>query len=215
MERQMSNKCFHKVYDKTIRALVSAIELRGPYPPGHHQRVADLAHAIAEEIGLSNDQLRGLYMASLTHDIGKTSVPLSILRQDPVQLSGIERELFRTHPKIAYDLLKEIDFPWPVAQIVLQHHESLDGSGYPEGLLGQDILVEARILTVANIVEVLTSHQPYRPALDVDEVTKEIVCKKGRLFDPDVVDACVQLFTEQRFQLSSHADTPSWVRRTS
>lgn len=211
----MDNKRLHEVYDKTIRALVSAIEIRGPYPSGHHQRVADLAYAIAEEIGLSNDRLRGLYMASLTHDIGKTSVPLSILRQDPAQLSGIEREILRTHPKIAYDLLKEIDFPWPVAQIVLQHHESLDGSGYPQGLLGQDILVEARILTVANVVETLTSHQPYRPALDIDEATKEIVCSKGRLFDPEVVDACVQLFAKERFQLSSHADASSWARWTS
>jgi len=211
----MDNKRLHDVYDKTIRALVSAIEIRGPYPPGHHQRVADLAHAIAEGIGLSNDQLEGLYMASLTHDIGKTSVPLPILCEDPAQLAGIERELFRTHPKIAYDLLKGIDFPYPVAQIVLQHHESLDGSGYPQGLLGQDILVEARILTVANVVETLTSHQPYRPALGIDEATKEIICNKGRLYDPEVVDACVQLFTEQRFQLSSHADASSWVRRTS
>ena len=211
----MSNKCLHEVYDKTIRALVSAIEIRGPYPLGHHQRVADLAHAIAEEIGLPNSQLEGLCVASLTHDIGKTSVPLSVLRQDPTQLSGFEREIFRTHPKTAYDLLKEIDFPWPVAQIVLQHHESLDGSGYPEGLLGQDILLEARILTVANVVETLTSHQPYRPALGIDEATKEIVCNKGRLFDPEVVDTCVQLFTEQRIQSSSHANTSSWVRRTS
>ncbi len=211
----MSNKRLHEVYDKAIRALVSAIEIRGPYPSGHHQRVADLAYAIAEEIGLSNDQLEGLYMASFTHDIGKTSVPLSILCEDPVQLAGIERELFRTHPKIAYDLLKEIDFPWPVAQIVLQHHESLDGSGYPQGFLGQDILVEARILAVANVVETLTSHQPYRPALGIDEATKEIVCNKGRLYDPEVVDACVRLFTEQRFQLSRHADASSWARWTS
>jgi HD-GYP domain-containing protein (c-di-GMP phosphodiesterase class II) len=156
----MGNKCLHEACDKTIKALVSAIGMRGPYPSGHHQRVADLTHAIGTVIGLPNSQLEGLCVASLTCDIGKTSVPLSVLRQDPAQLSRFEREIFRTHLKIAYGLLKEIDFPWPVAQIVLQHHESLDGSGYPEGLHGQDILVEARILTVANVVETLTSHQP-------------------------------------------------------
>ncbi len=176
-----------------IEALEAAIELRDPYTAGHQLRVAKLAVAIAEEMGIPADQISGLRYACLVHDIGKLAVPAEILSK-PSSLTDTEFALIKLHPQQAYDILKEIDFPWPVADIVLQHHERLDGSGYPQGLKGDEIMLEARILAVADIVEAISSHRPYRPALGIEVALSEIKEKRGTLYDPEVVDACVSVF---------------------
>ncbi len=176
-----------------IEALEAAIELRDPYTAGHQLRVAKLAVAIAEEMGIPAEQISGLRYACLVHDIGKLAVPAEILSK-PSSLTDTEFALIKLHPQQAYDILKEIDFPWPVADIVLQHHERLDGSGYPQGLKGEEIMLEARILAVADIVEAISSHRPYRPALGTEVALAEIKEKRGKLYDPNVVDACIAVF---------------------
>jgi len=173
----------------TIHALVLAVEMKDPYTAGHQRWVAGLACAIAREMSLSGEKIEGIRMAGLVHDIGKLSVPAEILSK-PSQLTGTEFDLLKAHPQVAYDILKAIDFPWPVAEIVLQHHERMDGSGYPQGLKGDDILFEARILAVADVVEAMLSHRPYRPALGIDKAMEEIRKNKGKLYDQDVVAAC-------------------------
>ncbi len=176
-----------------IEALGAAIELRDPYTAGHQQRVAELAVAIAEEMGLPADMVVGLHYACLVHDIGKLAVPAEILAK-PSALTDAEFTLIKFHPRQAYEILKEIDFPWPVADIVLQHHERLDGSGYPRGLKDGEIVLEARIIAVADVVEAMSSHRPYRPALGIETALAEIKAKRGKLYDPEVVDACVSVF---------------------
>jgi len=162
--------------------------------------VADLARAIATEMCLPGNQLDGLCIAASIHDIGKISVPAEILSM-PRKLTEIEMNLIKTHPQSGYDILKDIDFPWPVAQIVLQHHERLDGSGYPLGLKGSEILPEVRILAVADVVEAIVSHRPYRPALGLDLAIDEIANSRGILYDPDVVEACLKLLANNQYIL--------------
>jgi len=176
-----------------VKALESAIELRDPYTAGHQVRVAELATAIAKEMDLSPDRIHGIRYAALVHDIGKIAVPAEILSK-PTKLTRLEYSLIQAHPQQAYDILKGIEFPWPIADIVLQHHERMDGSGYPRGLKGDQILLEARILSVADVVEAMSSHRPYRAALGLDAALDEIRKNKGRLYDPDVVDACLVVF---------------------
>jgi len=184
----------------TMRSIVMTVELRDPYTAGHQLRVTALACAIARELGLSEDRIEGLRMAAIVHDIGKLSIPAEILSK-PGRLSEPEFELIKMHPQAGYDILnKTTDFPWPVAQIVLQHHERMDGSGYPAGIPGEDILLEARILGVADVVEAMSSHRPYRPALGVTKTLEEISEKSGILYDPQVVDACIRLFRERGFE---------------
>jgi len=183
----------------TIQAMVMTVEMRDAYTAGHQRRVTDLASAIARGLHLSGDEIDGIRMAGSIHDIGKIGVPAEILNK-PVRLADMEFELIKTHPAIGYNILKEIKFPWPVAKIVLQHHERIDGSGYPDGLSGDDILIEARILAVADVVEALASHRPYRPALGIDKALEEIREKRGTLYDQEVVDTCLKLFTEKRFK---------------
>jgi PAS domain S-box-containing protein len=183
----------------TVNTLASTIEMRDPYTAGHQRRVTLLACAIAEEMELTEDQFDGLRMAGLVHDLGKINVPAEILSK-PGLINDIEYSIIRYHPQIAYDILKTIELPWPVATIVLQHHERLDGSGYPQGLKGEDIILEARILAVADVVEAMASHRPYRPALGIKRALKEITKNRGILYDSAVVDACLKLFNEKKFR---------------
>jgi PAS domain S-box-containing protein/putative nucleotidyltransferase with HDIG domain len=191
----------HEALEGTIQAMALTIEIRDPYTAGHQRRVSKLSCAIAQDLGMSEFQVEGLRVAGDIHDIGKIYVPAEILSK-PGQITAIEYGIIKTHPQVGYDILKTIKFPWPVAQIVLQHHERLDGSGYPLGLVGDFILKEARILTVADIVEAMSSHRPYRPAQGIDKALAEVVQNKGRFYDTDAVDSCVRLFQENRFHFT-------------
>ncbi len=191
-------KSFQKLQgtlDVTIQAISMIVEARDPYTSGHQERVARLSCAIARKMGLSEERKTGIRMAALIHDIGKINVPAEILSK-PTRLNDIEFAMIRTHPQVGYNILKTIDFPFSVEQIVLQHHERMNGTGYPAGLLGGDILLEARILAVSDVVESMASHRPYRPALGVEAALTEITQNKGIAFDSGVVDACVQVFQE-------------------
>ncbi|GAG84051.1 unnamed protein product, partial [marine sediment metagenome] len=163
------------------------VETRDPYTAGHQLKVSELATAIAREMKLTVDRIEGIRIASLIHDIGKVSIPAEIL-SNPIKLNEIESSLIKDHSQIGYDILKTIDFPWPVAQIIIQHHEKLDGSGYPQGLKGNKILLEAKIIGVADVVEAMSSHRPYRPTLGIDKALEEISQNRGILYDPEVVD---------------------------
>lgn len=182
-----------------IETMALTIETRDPYTAGHQRRVSDLARQIATRMGLPEAEIESIRMAGIVHDLGKIYVPSEILNK-PGELQDIELNLIRTHPKIAYDILKNIDFPWPIAEIIYQHHEKLDGSGYPRGLKGKMIRIEARILTVADVVEAMASHRPYRPALGIDRACEEINHCKGKLYDPAVVDCCIKLFKEEGYK---------------
>ncbi|MBA4417315.1 MAG: hypothetical protein C0392_05330 [Syntrophus sp. (in: bacteria)] len=189
-----------KATGAVIDVIVSAVEMKDPYTAGHQKRVADLARAIATEMGLAQDQIEGIRMAGVIHDLGKISIPAEILSM-PRKLSNIEFKLIQTHPQAGYDIVKDIEFPWPIAQMVLQHHERMDGSGYPRALKDGEILLEAKILAVADVVEAVASHRPYRPAFGIDMALNEIEKNKGTLYDPDAVDACLRLFREKGFTL--------------
>ncbi|MFW5734496.1 MAG: HD domain-containing phosphohydrolase [Oceanidesulfovibrio sp.] len=182
-----------RTLEETVGALTLTTEKRDPYTAGHQQRVAMLAGAIARSMELEEDQEEGIRVASLLHDIGKIYIPAEILSK-PTMLTQIEMGLMKTHSEVGYDILKNVTFPWPVSRIVLQHHERLDGSGYPYGLVGDDILLEARIIMVADVVEAMSSHRPYRAALGVDRALDEIVKNKGVRYDAAVVDHCMHLF---------------------
>lgn len=184
--------------EKTIDSLASTIGMRDPYTAHHQRRVTKLTCAIAKEMNLSEDMIDGIRLASLVHDIGKMHVPAEILNK-PGKISDVEFDMIEIHCKAGYDILKEVDFPWPIAEMVLQHHERLDGSGYPSGLKGDDILRESRIIAVADVVEAMCSHRPYRPALGVDSALDEIVKERGTLYDSEVVDSCVSVFREKGF----------------
>jgi len=182
--------------EQTIEAIAATSEARDPYTAGHQRRVAQLATAIAQEMGLPDERIKGIRFGALIHDLGKIQIPAEILAK-PTQLSRIEFELIKQHPEAGYDILKTIDFPWPVAQMVLQHHERLDGSGYPQGLKGDAITLESRILTVADVVEAIATHRPYRPSLGIESALAEIEAKRGCWYDAQVVDACLRLFREK------------------
>ncbi len=205
-ERKKTEEELRKSFEKLrmamngiIQAMALTVETRDPYTAGHQQRVADLARAMAQEMDLAEDQVDALRMAGTVHDLGKIGIPAEILSK-PVELSDIELKLIMNHPQISYNILKDIDFPWPVAQIVLQHHERINGSGYPLGLSGDDILLEARILTVADVVEAIASHRPYRPAHGIDIALEEIAINKGILYDQNAVNACLRLFNEKGYK---------------
>jgi response regulator RpfG family c-di-GMP phosphodiesterase len=189
------------VMDGTIRAMALAVEMRDPYTSGHQHRVAELGQAIAEEINLSAESIEGVYMAASIHDIGKISLPAEILSK-PIKLTEIELKMIQAHSKVGYDILKGIDFPWPIAQTVLQHHERIDGSGYPHGLGENEILIEARIVGVCDVVETMASHRPYRPAMGLDKALGEVSTNKGKLYDEQAVNACLKLFNERGFRFS-------------
>lgn len=191
--------------EDTITAVSRLIEIRDPYTAGHQKRVFELSLAIAEKLGLSTQQKKGLNIASLVHDIGKVSVPSEILSK-PGKLSRTEFSIIKGHPETGYSILKDIDFSWPVADIIRQHHERLDGSGYPASLKGDEILLEARIIAVADTVEAMSSHRPYRPALGIDQALEVIQAGGGSLFDPCVVDVCVSLFSDGIFAWSENKE---------
>lgn len=182
----------------TIQALALTVERRDPYTAGHQQRVKAIATAIAEQMELDEDAIEGLQMAALIHDIGKIAIPAGILSK-PTRLDETEFRLLKTHPQVAHSILSPIYFPWPLAEIVLQHHERMDGSGYPRGLRGEEILMEARILAVADVVEAMGSHRPYRPSLGIDAALEEVRQNKGILYDERVADTCLFLFKEKDF----------------
>lgn len=198
-----------------IEAMALTVESKDPYTAGHQRRVADLARAIANEIRLSKEKIDGLRMAGIIHDLGKISIPAEILSK-PGRITDIEFSLIKTHPQIGYDILKTIEFPWPIAQIVYQHHERMDGSGYPLGLSGQNILPEARILAVADVVEAMSSHRPYRSALGIEKALEEISRGKNTVYDPEAVDACLKLFQEKgfKFKYKSTSDQNNAPKRT-
>ncbi len=182
----------------TIQALSKALEEKDPYTSGHQKRVTNLACTIAKEMGLDEDRIQGLYLAGMVHDIGKISIPLDFLTK-PTKLTALQFSIIKNHVQIGYDLLKDIEFPWPVADIVLHHHERIDGSGYPQGLTGKDMLLEGKILAVADVVEAMASHRPYRPALGLNTALEQVDNNKGILYDPKVVKACLRVFKEQNF----------------
>ena len=189
-----------KALGGTIEAMALTVETRDPYTAGHQRCVSNLARGIATEMGVSEDQIQGVRMAGVIHDIGKISVPGEILSK-PGKISQNEFGIIKEHPQVGYNILKTVDFSWPIAQIVLQHHERMDGSGYPNGISGENILLEARILAVADVVEAMASHRPYRPALGIDIALKEISKNRGSSYDPKVVDACLRLFNEKGYRL--------------
>ncbi len=191
----------HKAMGGIIKAMTMTVENRDPYTAGHQQRVSHLARSIAQEMWLSKDQIEAIRLAASVHDLGKISVPAEILSK-PIQLSDTEFSLIKVHPQTSYNILKDIDFPWPLAQIVLQHHERMDGSGYPAGLKEDEILIEAKVLMVADVVEAIASHRPYRPAYGIDVALDEIEKKKGLLYDSKTVEACLRLFREKGFELA-------------
>ncbi len=191
-------KNLRKALDSTINVIALTVEARDPFTSGHQRRVADLARAIATQMGLPKDSIEAIRSAAIIHDLGKINVPADILNK-PSSLTEIEFNFIKVHPQVAYNILKDIEFPWPIAEIIYEHHERWDGSGYPRGLAGQNILLEARILAVADVVEAMASHRPYRPPLGIDQALKELVENRGRLYDPEVVDACLLVFREKHF----------------
>ncbi len=204
LELKNSFSKFLMVFEDTVNTMASIVEVRDPYTAGHQKRVSQLAHAIAHEMNLSEEQRRGVRMAALIHDVGKTKVPEVILNKTGT-LNKHEMNLIKTHPSAGYEILKTIKFPWLVTEIVHQHHERIDGSGYPKGLAGQDILLEAKILAVADVVEAMLSDRPYRPARGLAEVLDEIQNNKGRLYDPEVVEMCSRILTLPGFKFDAAA----------
>ncbi len=198
LSREHWSQRIQATMEETIQALASTVELRDPYTAGHQRRVAYLAKAIGREMGLQESRLTGLYMAAVIHDIGKIQVPAEVLTR-PGRLSPVEFEIVKTHVEGGYDILKSIEFPWPIADIVRQHHERMNGSGYPFGLDGAELLLESRILAVADVVEAISSFRPYRAGLGIDHALDEIEAGRGELFDSDIVNVCIRLFREQGF----------------
>ncbi|WP_092225312.1 HD-GYP domain-containing protein [Desulforhopalus singaporensis] len=188
-----------KALGGTIQAVAMTVEKRDPYTAGHQRRVADLSRAIATAMGLPKDTINGIRLAGSIHDLGKTSVPTDILSK-PGRLTEHEFGIIKTHPEIGHEILKDIQFPWPIAETILQHHERLDGSGYPRGLKDREILLESKIIAVADVVEALSSHRPYRPSMGLENALAEISNGRGQLYDAKVVDVCHQLVSTGKFK---------------
>jgi uncharacterized domain HDIG len=197
-EVEESRNAFRVALEATIAAAGKAVGARDPYTAGHQLRVAQLAGAIASEMGLDQDCVKGVAMGAVIHDIGKIHIPAELLAK-PARLTPIEFSLMKTHTEVGHDILKDIPFLWPVADIAHQHHERLDGSGYPRGLKDDRIRLEARIVAVADVVEAMSAHRPYRPALGLEAALDEIQRQRGRRYDTRAVDACLKLFTDGRF----------------
>lgn len=189
---------YRQAMEGIIKAMALTVEMRDPYTAGHQRRVVDLVRAIADKMGLSQEQKDGIGMAGVVHDVGKIAVPAEILSK-PGRITELEYSLIKTHPQVGFDILKSIEFPWPIARIVLQHHERLNGSGYPQGLSAGEILLEAKILAVADVVEAMASHRPYRPGLGIDKALEHISSNCDILYDEQVVKACIKVFKENGF----------------
>lgn len=192
---RLSYKRIEELFNDIILVLSKTIELKDPYTAGHQRKVMLLATKIAEAMDLDKDKIEGIRVASYLHDIGKITIPSEILNK-PGKLSDLEFEIVKTHPTAGFEILKDVSFPWPVAEIVFQHHERLNGSGYPRGLKNGEILLEAKIIAVADVIEAMTSHRPYRPPMSLEVALDEIKKNKGILYDPEVVDITVKLFEE-------------------
>jgi PAS domain S-box-containing protein/putative nucleotidyltransferase with HDIG domain len=192
----------------TIQAIVQVVEVRDPFTAGHQRRVADLARSIATDMRLPSDVIEGIRMAAVIHDIGKVSVPAEILSK-PGKLTSNEFELIKDHAQMGYDILKDVEFPWPIAEIIYQHHERLDGSGYPRGLKGDETLVEAKIIALADVVEAIASHRPFRPGQEIGAALDEIERNRGILYDPEIVDVCLRLFREKGYALTDRSNRPA------
>lgn len=191
------------ILDGIVRTLSKIIETRDPYTSGHEDQVAKIACKIAREMNLPEEQISFIHIAATLHDIGKISVPSEILTK-PSMLSTLEKEIIKTHCKVANDVLKNIEFPYPVAEIIYQHHERMDGSGYPRGLKGDEIAIEARIIGVADVIDAMASYRPYRPALGVDAAIEEIIKYRGVTYDPVVVDACLKVYKKDTNPISAN-----------
>lgn len=200
-DRKKSVELLKEALDGTVRAIAALVETKDPYTAGHQRHVGDLAGAIAKEMGLAEEVTEGLRIAGMIHDIGKISVPAEILSK-PKSLTSVEFNLIKTHAQSGYEILKDIRFPWPIARMVLEHHERLDGSGYPQGLTGDEMLPESQILSVADVVDTMATHRPYRPSLGLTAALAEIIKNRGVLYDPAAVDACLRLFREQGYKIS-------------
>ncbi len=200
-ELQQSLEKFTRALNGTIKAMAMTLEIRDPYTAGHQKRGADLAYAIAKEMNLTPERVEGVRLASMIHDIGKISIPAEILHKSSL-LSDMELNLIKIHPQVGHDILQEIDFPWPIAKTVLQHHERINGSGYPAGLKNDDILMEAKVLAVADVVEAMASHRPYRPAFGTQKAIDEISRNQGILYEPEVVKSCLRLFQVRKYSFN-------------
>lgn len=200
-ERALRESCakLHSTLDGVVKAMAAVTELRDRYTAGHQQRVGELAEAIAKKMGLPHDEVEGVTIAAGVHDLGKVYVPSEILSK-PGNLSTVEFDLVKVHAQAGYNILKTIEFPWPIAETILQHHERMDGSGYPQGLVGDKILMSARIVAVADVVEAMSCFRPYRPARGIEEALKEIASNRSTLYDPDVADACSEVFAEDLYR---------------
>lgn len=198
-QRKRSADELHTALIQTVQAMGLTMEKRDPYTAGHQQRVAELAVAITQELGLPDEKIEGIILGAMIHDIGKLCVPAEILNR-PGKLTDAEFAIIRSHPQVGYDIIKDVDFPWPISDMILQHHEHLDGSGYPNRLKEGDIILEAKILAVADVMEAMASHRPYRPSLGIDVALNAIKENRGTFYDPDVVDACLRLIEEKRFR---------------
>ncbi|MCL5035900.1 MAG: response regulator [Chloroflexi bacterium] len=197
---QLSYETLKKTFEEMVTTLATTLEKRDPYTAGHQQRVANLAVAIAEDMGLSDEEIELIFMAGLIHDLGKIYVPAEILNK-PGHLTELEFGMIKTHPEVGYEILKNVDFPWEVARVVHEHHERLNGTGYPNGIKKHEILMASRILSIADVVEAMASHRPYRPALSISVALDEILKNKGTLYDPEAVEACLNVFAEKGFVL--------------
>ena len=206
VESQLKNSLYslEKTIEGTISTISRIVQKRDPYTGGHQRHVARLSQAIAAEMGFSEEQVKGIYFAGLIHDIGKLAVPLEILVK-PGAINHLENLMIQVHPEAGWEFLKEIEFPWPIAKIALQHHERLDGSGYPGGLRGKDILMESRIVAVSDVIESMMFHRPYRESLGLESALKEIADNKGSLYDAEAVDTCIMLFREKGFSFFESA----------
>lgn len=205
MEQQLdelrdANQRLYAMINGTVGAIAKLVEARDPYTAGHQERVSQLAFAIAQEMGMPEDESEGIRVAGVIHDIGKVYVPSGILTR-PGRLSEPEFAIIKMHPQIAYDVLSQIEFPWPIADYVHQHHERLDGGGYPDGLTADEILTGSRVLAIADVVEAMTNHRPYKPAVGIDAALEEIETNSGRLYDAEAAAACCRLFREQGYEL--------------
>ena len=199
IEKNQPAEELQKFIEDIAYMIAEIIEVRDPYLIGHHQRVSSLTTAIAQEMKLPQGKIRGVRIASLVHDVGKVNLPTEIVSK-PGNLVEVELNLVKNHPRTGYEILSKVDFPWPIADIVFQYQEKIDGSGYPRGLKGAEILIEAKILGVANVIEAMTSNRSYRQALSIKEALTEIMKYKNILFDPEVIDAGITLFQEKGFK---------------
>ena len=191
--------------EQTIQVIAGTVDQRDPYTAGHQRRVADLCTQIARKMGLDEDRVHGLHLAASIHDLGKVGIPAEILSK-PGRLTAIQYSLVKEHAQMGYEIVRGVQFPWPIAEMVLQHHERMDGSGYPNGIKGDAILLESRILAVADVVEVMATRRPYRESLGIEAALKEIEEGRGKVYDADAVDACVRVFCEDGYQLPAQME---------